>query len=272
MSKATPVLMYHSIAEHASPQFADFVVPPARFAEQMRALSGAGYRTMTMSGLSRLRQAGGAPAERTVVLTFDDGFLDFAQQALPVLAELGFTATLYVSTRFVGGRSRWLAPDGEPDRQMLRWSDLESVVAHGVEIGAHSDTHPQLDLLDERVLARELVVPKVMLEDRLGVPVASLAYPFGYADARVRDMTAQLGYDNACIVSDLVSAGTESRYAVPRLTVTGRQSGADLIAQAAAAPQWRDTVMAAARRQASRTLRRAGRKKAESAAYSRALR
>lgn len=271
-SPSVAILMYHSIASAATPEFADFVVAPSVFADQMAELAAAGCHTVTMAELAKARADGRALPPDTVVLTFDDGFLDFAETALPVLESHGFTATLYVTTRYVGGRSLWLAPDGEADRPMIGWDDLVAVAAAGIEIGAHTDSHPQLDLVDPRALARELTVPKVTLEDRLGIPVTSMAYPFGYASGRVRAMTAQLRYTNACIVSDLVSQGSDDPYAVPRLTVTGAHSGLDVLAMTTATSGWPDRAKAGLRRQASRALRTARLKKPESAAYSRSLR
>ena len=266
------VLMYHSVADSATPEFTDFVVAPQTFADQMAALADAGCTTATMSDLAQARaEERGLPAG-TVVLTFDDGFLDFAHTALPVLQSHGFTATLYVTTRYVGGRSLWLRPEGEADRPMIGWADLAAVVDAGVEIGAHTHTHPQLDLVHPVVLARELTVPKVTLEDRLGVAVTSVAYPFGYASRRVRSMTAQLGYTNACIVSDLASRAGDDPYAVPRLTVTGAHTGSQVAAMSTATSGWPQRRKADLRRGASRTLRTAGLKKPESASYSRALR
>lgn len=271
-SNGVAVLMYHSVADSATPEFADFVVEPDVFARQMTALAEAGCTTATMSDLARARSEGRTLPAGTVVLTFDDGFLDFASTALPVLRSHGFTATLYVTTRYVGGRSLWLRPEGEADRPMIGWADLAAVVDAGVEIGAHTDTHPQLDLVQPTVLARELTVPKVTLEDRLGVPVTSLAYPFGYASRRVRAMAAQLGYTNACVVSDLVSRSGDDPYAVPRVTVTGAHTGSQVVALSTATSTWQERRKADLRRAASRTLRTARLKKPESASYSRSLR
>lgn len=271
-SSDVAVLMYHSVATSSTPAFSDFVVSPERFETQIQALAAAGFTSITMSHLAAARAAGVALPAKTVALTFDDGFLDFAENALPILQAHDFTATLYMTTRFIGGRSRWLAPEGEADRPMLSWADLETLAAGGVEIGAHSDTHPQLDLLAPQVLARELMVPKVTLEDRLGVPVTSMAYPFGYSTREVRQMTDHLGYTNGCVVSDVVSSGDDHPYSIPRLTVTGGHSAADVVAMSGRASTRQERTKALLRHHASRGLRRAGLKKRESAALSRSLR
>ncbi|MEO8095903.1 MAG: polysaccharide deacetylase family protein [Pseudolysinimonas sp.] len=266
------VLMYHSVATDSTPAFNDFVVSPERFSAQICALADAGFTTVTMSDLAAARASNHVLPARTVALTFDDGFLDFAETALPILQSHHFTATLYMTTRFIGGSSRWLAPEGEADRRMLSWADLETLVAGGVEVGAHSDTHPQLDLVTPQVLARELMVPKVTLEDRLGVPVNSMAYPFGYSTRQVRRMTAHLGYTNGCVVSDLVSAGEDHLYSIPRLTVTDNHSGSDVVCMSGRSSTRRERTNSQLRHYASLGLRRAGVKKKESAVFSRSMR
>lgn len=269
-SPTVPVLMYHSISEAGTPAFSDFVVSPARFEEHLDALRGAGFVGITMADLAAARRGEGEVPTGAVVITFDDGFSDFMENAVPLLGRYGFTSTLYVTTRFVGGHSRWLVDEGETGRRMLRWSDLALIAAAGHEVGAHSETHPQLDLLTDSALARELMVPKIELEDHLGIAVTSMAYPFGYSTPRVRDMTAHLGYDSGCVVSDLISS-REDAFAIPRVTVTPDLTAASVVHLAASRSDARARAVAVARRQTSRLLRRTGMKKKTSAAYSRSL-
>ncbi len=270
-TQPVPILMYHSISDAGTPGFSDFVVSPERFDEHLGALREAGFVGITMAELAAARRGEGELPRGAVAITFDDGFKDFVDSAVPALERHMFTSTLYVTTRYVGGRSRWLVEEEETGRPMLEWSDLTGIVAAGHEIGAHSETHPQLDLLSDTALARELTVPKRDLEDHLGTAVTSMAYPFGYATKRVRAMTAHLGYDNACVVSDLVSF-QEDQFSVPRLTVTPDLTAADVVDLAASRSDGRARAVSSARRQTSRVLRRAGLKKRSSARYSRSLR
>ncbi|MGH3321232.1 MAG: polysaccharide deacetylase family protein [Streptosporangiaceae bacterium] len=214
--RQTPILMYHSVSTRAGESFRRFVVDPRLFADHMCHLVEAGYQTRTVTAVT-----GGPRAERPVVLTFDDGFADFHSDVLPVLDAHGLTATLYVTTGYIGGTSAWMAGEGEGDRRMLSWTQLAEIAASGVEIGAHSITHPELDLLPPRRARDEVTAPRKTLEDRLQVPVRSFAYPFGYYDARVRAAVAQAGYLSACAVDELTVAGTDDVLLLPRLTVAG---------------------------------------------------
>ncbi|MBV9229057.1 MAG: polysaccharide deacetylase family protein, partial [Chloroflexi bacterium] len=123
-----------------------------------------------------------------IVLTFDDAYADFYTNALPALQTYGFVATLYVPTVFVGGTSRWLEYLGEGSRPLLSWSQLAEISACGIECGAHSHTHPALDMLSFSKAQDEIVRCKCLLEDHLGQQTSSFAYPYGYYNTRVRQM------------------------------------------------------------------------------------
>ena len=127
-----PILLYHSIAEDASPKFRRWVVHPGLFATHMAYLHDHGYTALTVSQfVQAMISSDGHLPELPVVLTFDDGFACFHANALPVLRHYDFTATLYITTGFVGGTSRWLAREdaGEDEpgkarlKSKMRWND-----------------------------------------------------------------------------------------------------------------------------------------------------
>src|SRR5947209_8219947 len=100
--KQIPILMYHSITQSTNPKFKQFAVPPASFAEQMAYLYNHQYTPITVTQLiNALSNNTFILSERSVVLTFDDGFADFFTEALPVLKQYGFVATLYVATSII---------------------------------------------------------------------------------------------------------------------------------------------------------------------------
>jgi peptidoglycan/xylan/chitin deacetylase (PgdA/CDA1 family) len=213
---AIPVLMYHEIATR-SQTASRLAVSPAAFAAQLAHLHAAGFSTLTAADLMTALAEGTELPERPVVITFDDGFADFHAQALPELQRYGFTATVFVTTGWIqdaGSDSAGLRPG-----QMLSWSQILEAADAGIEIGAHSRTHPQLDQMDGHSLRRELADSKSSLEDRLGRPVPGLAYPFGYSDAQVRRITREVGHRYACSVGNATVRQPWDPFAVPRLTV-----------------------------------------------------
>ena len=157
--------------------------------------------------------------QRTVVLTFDDAFQDFFECAFPVLKAADFVATLFVPSAYVGSTSRWLVREGEDQRPVMGWSEIRTVAAAGIEIGAHTHSHPQLDRLRPAALREELTRPKKTIEDHLGHAVVTLAYPFGFHSARVRRAARAAGYEFACAVGNITARSESSRWAIPRQTV-----------------------------------------------------
>lgn len=217
LGSPVPILMYHEIAA-ASQTRSRLAVSPEAFTEQIAYLRDAGFETVTAGQLAAVMagRASGLP-ERPMVLTFDDGFEDFHRQAMPVLDRVGYTATVFVTTGWVQDAGRHAAPR-RPGR-MLSWSQIAEAAQAGMEVGAHSWQHPQLDQLRGLMLREELYASKEHLEDRLGTRVPGLAYPFGYSNSRVRQVARDAGHDYACVVSNVLLKGSPDLLALPRLTV-----------------------------------------------------
>ena len=196
------------------------MVTPERFAEQMTWLADAGYTTLTISRLISDIRDGLPLPPRPLVLTFDDGLRDFRVGALPVLDRLGMCATLYVVAGRIGQTSDWLDDVGEGDRPMLDWSELRDLVGWGIECGAHTLTHPQLDILPPAQAGVEIAASKAILEEGLGQAVQSFAYPHGYGSAVTRSLVAEAGFTSACRVRHALSSVSEDPYCLSRIIVT----------------------------------------------------
>lgn len=214
-----PILLYHSVSEQASGDFAPYAIPRAAFAEHLDVLVDRGHTALTVTDLVSHLERGEDLPERPVVITFDDGFADFASAAWPELAERGLPATLYVTTGVVGSTSAWLGGQGEGDRKMLGWDDLRDLAAAGCEIGGHTVSHPPLDCITRVDAEREIAGCRIELEDQLGRSVPSFAYPHGHHDQHVRRMVIDAGYHSACAVKNALSHPTDDRFGLARITV-----------------------------------------------------
>jgi peptidoglycan/xylan/chitin deacetylase (PgdA/CDA1 family) len=214
-----PVLMYHSIGTRSTARFRRFTVDPAEFADQMGYLAADGYTPVTAADLAEHRLTGRPLPARPVVLTFDDGFTDFADAALPVLQAHGFPATLFVPTGYVGATARFLSDCGEEHRPVLSWSQLRDLAADGVEVASHSHSHPQLDRVPPADARDEARRSKCLLEDNLGRGVAGFAYPFGYWNRSARAAVAAAGFGYGCAVAELVALPGDDMRTLPRMTV-----------------------------------------------------
>ncbi len=218
MTGRVPVLLYHCIAERSDPRFVEWTVSPDAFAAQMGLIAAAGCEALTVSAYAdRLARRSPLPS-RAVVITFDDGFADFHDLAWPVLRAHGLTATVYVTTGFVGATSRWLAPAGEGDRPMMSWDHVAAVAAGGVECGAHGVRHLALDTASRRVARAEIEGSRDALREVVG-PVRSFAYPHGYHHRGARRLVRAAGFTCACAVGDGLAHGAADRFAIPRVVV-----------------------------------------------------
>jgi peptidoglycan/xylan/chitin deacetylase (PgdA/CDA1 family) len=213
-----PVLMYHSIDTGATRKFRRFAVSPEEFAAQMDHLDVEGYRTLTAADFAGQRGSGTLTG-RPVVLTFDDAYADFYSAALPILRQHGFSATLYVPTAYVGATTRFNRNLGEQLRKVLSWQALSDIAAAGIEVAAHSHTHPQLDRVPADVVKDEVSRSRFLLEDKLGIKVEGFAYPFGFWDDAARVAVADAGFGYAVAVADLMTTPDGDALTLPRLTV-----------------------------------------------------
>ncbi len=217
----TPILMYHSISYAYTRKFRPFTVSPTLFAKQMEYIYQHGYTPITVTHLVNSRSSPSTTLpEHPVVLTFDDGFADFFTNALPVLKQYHFTATLYIPTAFIGGTSRWLRREGETTRPMVTWEQLNKIQDAGIECGGHTHSHPQLDTLSGALAHHEIVRCKSILEQHLGQQVMSFAYPFGYYTPQVQQLLYEAGYTSACAVKHAMCSEAADPLALTRLMVT----------------------------------------------------
>jgi peptidoglycan/xylan/chitin deacetylase (PgdA/CDA1 family) len=215
-ARSVPVLMYHEVNQPAQ-AWGHLAVSPAAFREQLSYLRDSGYTTMTGGALASLLVEGRAVPDRTVVLTFDDGFEDFHRYAIPALVEHGFTATVYVTTGWVQDAG----PDSAATRpgDMLSWGQVAEAVTARMEVGAHSCQHPQLDQIATGQLYNELCRSKAVLEDKLQIPVPGLAYPYGYSNKLVREIAREAGYSHGYAVRNMMTSPDSDLFRLPRLTV-----------------------------------------------------
>jgi len=194
----TPViLMYHAIGrrgEHRS----TYVVSRWRFRCQMAWLYWRGYRTITVSQLTACLAARQLLPPRTVAITFDDAYEDVYREAFPILRRYRFRATIFVVSGSVGKTAPWPSVPPLSGRPIATQSQLTEMAAAGVEIGAHTASHPSLTSLSVADQQAEIVQSRTDLERMLDRPIASFAYPFGdYSDVTAAAVRGA-GFQAAC--------------------------------------------------------------------------
>jgi len=178
--------MYHSITDNRGDPHA---IPPAEFQKQMKALET--KHVVSLSEAMDLLRSD-RPLRNIYVITFDDAYLDFQTNALPVLREFGYPATMFVPTGLVGSCAVWDSFD--KSKPLMTWKQLEECQQGNVAFASHTVTHARLTECSDAVLMDELQISLQMLEDNLDQVIPALAYPGGLHDERVRQAAQRVGY------------------------------------------------------------------------------
>ncbi len=196
LSAATPlpILTYHNIAEAPRDirRWRSLYVSPAAFARQMWLLRRFGYTGLSMSAALPYLQ--GARSGRIAIITLDDGYADNLESALPVLQRYGFSATCYVVSGSIGRYNQWDDERLGVRKPLMSAEQLREWQRGGMEIGAHTRSHPRLTQCSDAQLHDEIQGSKATLEDHLGTPVTQFCYPYGDADDRVAGMVRKAGF------------------------------------------------------------------------------
>jgi len=200
-SPALPILMYHNIARapHRLPVYRSLYVSPGAFARQLWLLRRLGYVGVSMAAaMPYLR---GERSGRIAVITLDDGYQDNLEAALPLLQRYGFTATVYAVSSVLGRFNCWDAERLGVRKPVMSAAQLRQWAAAGMEVGAHSRSHPHLTRCGDQALHDEIHGAKSDLEDVLGAAVTQFCYPYGDVDGRVAAATREAGFVAATTTS-----------------------------------------------------------------------
>jgi peptidoglycan/xylan/chitin deacetylase (PgdA/CDA1 family) len=217
-----PILMYHSISDNlfgkSHPYFQINTVPEV-FSKQMRWLRHHGYRTLDtkelVNGLENREDL-----SKTVVITFDDGYRDFYTDAVHVLKQCGFTATIYLATDRI--KDEALRVEGA---EYLTWREVRELHREGIRFGSHTVTHPDLRSLGPEEIEYELGYSKETIEDKLGAAVDSFAYPFAFPEQDkifthyLEDVLSNCGFENGVCTALGRASLAKNPYFLPRIPV-----------------------------------------------------
>ena len=188
------ILMYHAIAE-ATEDPNKLCVPPARFAEQMAWIDRRGLKGVSIGTLIEALRTG--RHRRMVGITFDDGYTNVLEAAVPVLQRHRFGATAFIISDRLGATNEW---DEGPAWPLLDADGVRELAGAGIEIGSHGATHMRLAGANATQLATEVGASRVRLSTLVGAEIRGFAYPYGSMDAAARRAVCEAGYEYACAV------------------------------------------------------------------------
>jgi peptidoglycan/xylan/chitin deacetylase (PgdA/CDA1 family) len=194
LGSSLPVLMYHAI----HPDEDVLSIHPDIFKHQISWLNKNNFRVISLVELAEHIKHKRDLPEKTIALTFDDGFRSIYDFAFPVLQEFGFSATVFLVAGYCEKTNDW---PGQPAmlrrRELLDWDQILQMDAAGIEFGAHTLTHLRLDQQPDELVEREILESKYMIEDVLGHPIYSFAYPYGRTSDTARQVVGQ-NFSVAC--------------------------------------------------------------------------
>jgi peptidoglycan/xylan/chitin deacetylase (PgdA/CDA1 family) len=194
--------------------------------EQLHRLREHGFRGVTVGEwLVACRSRRPLPG-RAVLLTFDDGYSDFAEHAWPLLERHGFPATVFVVTDAAGRTGAWDADRGDAPG-LMGWDEIRELARRGIEFGSHTSTHPALCGLSNAEVVRELVNSRAVLEEQLGTAVSALAYPYGDHDGAIAHLAGACGYEAALTCDPRHAELTDNSLRLPRFEIRGDFTPAD---------------------------------------------
>ena len=236
-----PILMYHSISENLfgkSHPYFQINTTPEVFSNQMRWLRNNGYRTVDLPELIEKFERG-EKLPKAFVITFDDGYRDFIDGAMPALKQCGFTATIYLATDRIQD-----TPTRLNGTDYLTWSDVRELHAQGIQFGSHTVTHPDMRSLGPEQIEFELGYSKELIEQKLGSPVTSFAYPFAFPEEDTNftrfllDVLENQGFQSGVTTILGRSSRKHSPYFLPRLPVNSWDDDAFLCAKIEGGYDW----------------------------------
>jgi peptidoglycan/xylan/chitin deacetylase (PgdA/CDA1 family) len=206
------ILGYHRVCEEVD----ELAVTPRQFRAQMETLRASGIELVRLADVAAPDRL--PPGGRYASVTFDDGYRDNLEHAVPVLRELGIPATVFLPVRILDGEAAYGWYASPPPA--LSWAEVQALQEEGVvDFQAHTLTHPLLPALDDEAARREIVDGRHELEARLGRPVTSLCYPGGRYGPREAALVAEAGYRYGVTTAPGVNGPAQAPTALRRTMV-----------------------------------------------------
>jgi peptidoglycan/xylan/chitin deacetylase (PgdA/CDA1 family) len=226
---ALPILMYHRVADRVEGPLAPYTVTPHAFEEQLMCLADSGYGSASLDDWRAAVDARQPLPGRAVILTFDDGYLDFSTNAWPLLQKHGFGAIVFLVADLVGKTNEWDRGLGV-ELPLMDWDAILRLQEEGAAFGAHSATHPALTGLTNVDIVREAARAREVLRTRLGTTPAAFAYPYGDVDPAVAQLIGGSGYAFGLTCEARRCSVEDSLLLLPRIEVDGAGGLADFVA------------------------------------------
>src|SRR3989344_3966551 len=210
---SVPILYYHYVGNNPNPEDKardSLSISPDKFDEQMGVIASAGYSPISLDTLYAALKGQATLPAKPIILTFDDGYIDFYINAFPILKKYNMHTTAFIASGLVGAPA------------YMSWSQIKEIDATGLVVfQAHSVSQPNLNSLSHEQVRFQLAESKRVLEETLGKPVNFMAYPYGASNGVSWEKAKETGYLGAVGTwfGKLESEG--NIYNMPRIRVSG---------------------------------------------------
>lgn len=212
MKKEIPILMYHDISDLVW-QPSILPVSPQIFEAQIASLARMKFHFLSLEDYLR-QQSRSALSEKSVVITFDDGYKSQISKVLPILKRYDAKAAFFIPTGLIGNPG------------YMTWDEIRTLKTEGMEIGSHSHSHPWLPgVQDPEKLRWEIRHSKKVLEEELRAPVLFFCYPLGGINELVSREVEQAGYQAAVGTAHCVSQTVPEKFRISRIKVKPHDRG-----------------------------------------------
>jgi peptidoglycan/xylan/chitin deacetylase (PgdA/CDA1 family) len=212
-----PILMYHKVERlNRRSTVQGHYVSPKLFKRQMAVLSAMGF---TAIPLSSLYKTGVKLPRKPIVITFDDGYVNFLTNALPVLKNYRFVATVFLVANQVGGTNEWDTKEGDVEEPLMDLSQILRAKEAGIEFGSHTLDHADLPAVSSEEAWHQIEGSKKKLEEILSCEVDAFCYPYGRKTPDICEMVKRAGYRVACSTEKGLNTEYTNHFALRRINV-----------------------------------------------------
>lgn len=214
VTEKLPILAYRCIAADGLNAIA-----PQAFEQQLQYLKQQGYYSASWEDWQRAKRDRTPLPGKAVLITFDGGYLDFFNEAFPLLKRFNFTATVFLVAESVGKTNSWEKAEFA-EMQLMEWVQIRELRDAGIEFGSMSATYQPLTALSVTEIVREGATSRAILSKELGKSVKCFAYPYGKADPIVENLVGAIGYTFGITYRSNFSNFDDSLLSLPRIQIT----------------------------------------------------
>jgi peptidoglycan/xylan/chitin deacetylase (PgdA/CDA1 family) len=215
-----PILAYHKV--DSKKELGITSISPKNFERQINFLKQNGYTSISPLSLLNKINPPLSPIqkweEKYVLITFDDGYEGIYEYAYPILRKYGFTATIFLTTGYIGSYNKWDASPG-PRFKHLNWQQIKAMSNYGICFGSHGISHLFMTKHSDKTIRYELETSRKIIEDKLSKPVLFFSYPYGNYNKRLIELVSETGYKLAFSLKPEILSADYLAFELPRFAI-----------------------------------------------------